>query len=240
MSDNFDRARQQLANALWGSGAVLTKFKDHPLIEERQTLFGKERGFRLKHHERHPATPLSPIRLNLRMRDCPSQKGPLAWQDVDFAARCMQHIVWKSRLEFDAIAGVPHAGDPFAEGLSYVAGKPVLWLLKHNDRVSGLGKVHGSVSRVLLVDDVITRATSKIEALEVVSRAGITVNDVLVVVDRNEGGREELEQRGCRVHSVFSLSEIIEIGVKLGEITGPQDAEIRQYLNASVRQRAAA
>ena len=75
-----------------------------------------ERGFILKLHEKSDA-PLSPIFLNLRTPDNP-KPGPLTPEIVNLAASCMQALELEKRLTFDAIVGVPQAGELFATAFS--------------------------------------------------------------------------------------------------------------------------
>ncbi len=61
---------------------------------------------------------------------------------------------------------------------------------------------------VVVVDDVITTGGSTIQAIEAVEEAGGRVGFVLVLVDREEGGRENIEKLGHKVVPVFTRSEL--------------------------------
>ena len=57
--------------------------------------------------------------------------------------------------------------------------------------------------RVLVTDDVVTTAGSLLQAVEAVRAAGRDRHDALVIVDRQEGGAENLAAHGVKLHSVF-------------------------------------
>jgi len=54
-----------------------------------------------------------------------------------------------------------------------------------------------------MVDDVATTGGSVIQAIEAARAAGATVEHALVIVDRQEGGAENLAKLGVKLHSVF-------------------------------------
>jgi uridine monophosphate synthetase len=56
------------------------------------------------------------------------------------------------------------------------------------------------------------------------------VRDVVVLIDREEGGREELEEAGYRLHAVLTLSEMLELLVDAGRISSEQRHEVLSIL----------
>lgn len=225
-------AQDQLARALWDVGAIQDK---------RRSPEGH--GFRLKLHERNPNAPLSPIYLNLRARWGVSTKPgvltvPVVWQA---AQALVEHVEQcRIRLDFFHVAGVPHAGDPFAqEFVSRI--QPPAHLLQ-------LGKAEGPDERqvtgikagnwrrdevVLLIDDLITQADSKLEAIRALEAAGLQVHDVLVLVDREQGGRQELMRAGYRLHAIFTLRQLLDFYVERGLLEAALHEEIVAYLEAN-------
>ncbi len=85
--------------------------------------------------------------------------------------------------------------------------------------VRKLVKEHGTKKRiegnfhagdaVVVIDDVITTGGSTIQAIEAVEAEGGKVAFVLALVDRQEGGRANIEQRGVRVVSVFTRADVV-------------------------------
>jgi orotate phosphoribosyltransferase len=62
------------------------------------------------------------------------------------------------------------------------------------------------------VDDVVTRGDSTIAALNAVANEGGKAAFVVVLVDREEGGRQKIEATGCPVFSVFKRDELLSGG----------------------------
>jgi orotate phosphoribosyltransferase len=62
---------------------------------------------------------------------------------------------------------------------------------------------------VLLVDDVLTTGRSLLRAVETVRATGAVVMGVCVLVDREEGGREALEEEGVPVFAACSMKSIL-------------------------------
>src|SRR3989344_4810594 len=104
-SSGYNKARYDLAIALLDDGAVLTAASCHPLVVERKGQNGKERGFKLKLHEKNPLAPLSPFYLNLRTPDNP-KPGPLTPEVVDLGAYCMLLLARRRKLEYDVVIPV--------------------------------------------------------------------------------------------------------------------------------------
>ena len=64
--------------------------------------------------------------------------------------------------------------------------------------------------RVFVIDDVATRGTSILQAIEEVRRAGGIVTDAAALVNRHEGGDGLLQQHGVKLHQIFAAGEIAE------------------------------
>ena len=114
---------------------------------------------------------------------------------------------------FDVVAGVATAGIAISSPLAYVLKKPMVYV-RREQKGHGLGKlVEGAVKpgwRALVVDDLITDGGSKIEAVETLRRAGCVVNDVMVLVDRLEGGKASLAKVRVNLSSFTDIRELVE------------------------------
>ena len=67
---------------------------------------------------------------------------------------------------------------------------------------------------VVVIDDVVTRGESTLRAISAVEKAGGKVGFVAVLVDREEGGRRTIEEKGYSVVSVFTRDELLGQNVK--------------------------
>jgi orotate phosphoribosyltransferase len=112
---------------------------------------------------------------------------------------------------FDRISGIPTVGMTFASVLSYKLSKPFLYIKEATETHGREKKIGGALSpgdRVLLVDDVVTSGKSIMEAANIVRGEGGTISDALVLIDRQEGGAENLTKVGVRLYSFTKISEI--------------------------------
>lgn len=132
-------------------------------------------------------------------------------------------------LVFDRIAAIPVAAVPLAAAASLRLGKPFIYpRLTTKDHGTG-NAIEGSFEegdRVVLLDDVISSARSKLEAIEILEAAGVEVTDLVVLVDRESGGREEIERRGIRFHAFARISELLEIARSRGLTAVRQEEEV--------------
>lgn len=114
------------------------------------------------------------------------------------------------------ICGLPYAGLPYSITISSTFGIPNLLLRKERKKygvdnlIEGLRK-DNKKREVIIIDDVLTSGSSIIESLEVFKLYNLKINKVIVLVDRENGGREKLEGLGLKVESIFKISEIIEL-----------------------------
>lgn len=138
---------------------------------------------------------------------------------------------------FDACLGIPDAGNPLATAFALETGTPQIYLRKEEKTGHGLG---GSFmtpftqgERVLLIDDLVTMADSKLETIAILEGAGLKVSDVVVLVDWEQGGKEQLSERGYALHSAFTFSQLLDFYHRVGKIDAQKYREARDYLRAS-------
>lgn len=114
---------------------------------------------------------------------------------------------------FDVVAGVATAGVTVSSPVAYVLKKPMVYV-RREEKGHGLGKlVEGAVRpgwRALVIDDLVTTGGSIISAVEALRRSGCRVEDALVLVDRLEGGKENLERSGVKLTAFVDVRELVE------------------------------
>ncbi|MCD4780459.1 MAG: orotate phosphoribosyltransferase [Candidatus Omnitrophica bacterium] len=118
---------------------------------------------------------------------------------------------------YDAIGGPTLGADPLigAVGvLSFQQGKPVNTFIirkspkKHGRQQQIEGPELPGGSKVVLLDDVATTGKAFIQSLDVLEPLGIEVIKAICIVDRGEGAKRALADRGCLLESLFDISEI--------------------------------
>jgi uridine monophosphate synthetase len=136
-------------------------------------------------------------------------------------------LLWEKiqPLSFDLICGVPYTALPIATCLSVHYDLPMV-LRRKEAKDHGMKKmIEGAFEKdqtCLIIEDVITSGKSIMETTEPLFQEGLKVCDVAVVLDRQQGGRQNLEHQGFRVHALFTLSELLNTLQQEGKI----DAEI--------------
>jgi orotate phosphoribosyltransferase len=121
-------------------------------------------------------------------------------------------------LPVDAIGGLTMGADPIASAVAYTAflnkKKVNSFVIRKERKEHGLKKlVEGDVQagdRVVIVDDVITTGGSTIRAIEAAREEGLEVVKAVVLVDREEGGREEIVKYISSVEALFTKTELME------------------------------
>ena len=82
--------------------------------------------------------------------------------------------------------------------------------------------VSGVCQRVLLIDDLITTGLTLKKAAEAIKAEGGVVNEAVVLLDREEGGKEKSEKRGIRLHALLKVSEVANHLYEIGAIDQEQ------------------
>ena len=83
---------------------------------------------------------------------------------------------------------------------------------------------------ILFFDDVISEGLSKLEGIKPLEDLGAHVKNVMVVVDREQGGKENLEKLGHTVHSLAKISEIVDYLLESGRISKREADEVSKYV----------
>ena len=136
-------------------------------------------------------------------------------------------------LQYDCLAGIPYAGLPLAVAMSLESGRPLVYPRKEAKGYGTRRAVEGIFSagdRALVIDDVITTGGAKIEAIAPLHAAGLVVEDVLVVIDRQQSGAETLARAGLRLHSVLTIRALLEQLHAHGAIAADDLARVHRYL----------
>lgn len=122
-----------------------------------------------------------------------------------------------AQWEVDAIGGLTLGADPVSYAIAYASAdtdRPLrAFTVRKEPKAHGTGKrIEGpfaSGDRVAIIEDVITTGGSALRAAEAVREAGGVACGVLAVVDREEGGREAIEQAGLPVVALARAAEIV-------------------------------
>jgi uridine monophosphate synthetase len=136
-------------------------------------------------------------------------------------------------LSFDRLAGIPLAGLPIGVALSMVMERPLIYP-RMQAKQHGTGRqIEGEFKpgeTVLLIDDVLSRGDSKLEAIAVLEAAGLKAPNLLVVIDREMGGVQDLAGKGYQVHSALTMHIILDTLHRKRRISKKQYTEVLDWL----------
>lgn len=136
-------------------------------------------------------------------------------------------------LTFDRIAGLPYAAIPIATAISLAGNYPMIYPRKeakaYGTKADIEGEYHAGETAVI-IDDLATTGGSKFEAIEKLTGAGLLVKDVVVLVDRQSGAKESLEQAGYSMHAVLTISDLLDHWESAGKVERERINATREFL----------
>ena len=138
-----------------------------------------------------------------RFETRPELLGPLGEQLAALVAEHEPDAVRLAAPELGAVA--------LAAAASLASGLPFLIVRKQAKEYGTANRLEGAYEegeRVCLIEDVITSGGAALGAVEALREAGLECRTVLCVVDREEGGADELARRAARLLALFRAEEL--------------------------------
>jgi uridine monophosphate synthetase len=138
------------------------------------------------------------------------------------------------RLSFNRMAGLPYAALPITTCISIQGGWPFIYPRKDVKTYGTKAEIEGFFLEgecVVVVDDLATTGGSKFESIEKLISAGLKVKDVVVLIDRQSGAAEALSKAGYQLHSVTTLTNLLDYYEKSGKVPLEQIKMARNFVN---------
>jgi orotate phosphoribosyltransferase len=151
---------------------------------------------------------ISPYYIDLaRLLSSPKQLCFIA----DLAAEQVRQIMISDRI--DKLASIELKGALIVPSIACKVNLPCTVVRKEEKAYGILGRIVGADiakgDNILFFDDVISEGLSKVEGIKPLQSLGGNVKHLLVVVNREQGGKENLEKLGFRVHALAKISDIV-------------------------------
>ncbi len=121
--------------------------------------------------------------------------------------------MWKKvSTKCDVICGVPYTAIPIATAISIRHNVPMV-MRRKEAKAHGTGKlIEGSFKegqKCIVFDDLVTSGLSVFETITPLSEVGLKVEEIVVLLDREQGGKAQIEQKGIKMQSAFTLRELL-------------------------------
>ncbi len=119
-----------------------------------------------------------------------------------------------SYTNFELICGVPYAALPIATTLSLRSNIPLIIKRKENKGYGTKRMIEGIYKKgqnCLLIEDVITSGDSLLKTVIDLEKEGLIIKDILSILDREQGGTENIKKRGYNIRTLFRIGEVLKM-----------------------------
>ncbi len=137
-------------------------------------------------------------------------------------------------LPTQRLAGVPYAGLPLATAVSLDTGIPLIFPRKEIKPYGRGRRIEGEFhagERVVVIEDLVTTAGSLIQSVGILREAGLMVEHAVVLIDREQGGAQNLATHGVQLHAAITISQLLHTLKQAGCINEDQLASISDSLS---------
>jgi len=171
---------------------------------------------------------ISPVYIDLRV----IISYPSTLQEIS-------NLLWKvskGPVSFDQLCGVPYTALPIATCISIQEGMPMLIRRKEMKDYGTKKMVEGVFEKgqnCLIIEDVVTTGSSVKETAQVLRNEGIQVTNAIVILDRDQGGSDELLKDGIQLKSLFTLPQVLDVLVEADKICSVTAEEVKKFLSTN-------
>ncbi|KAA3665394.1 MAG: orotate phosphoribosyltransferase [Chloroflexi bacterium] len=153
-------------------------------------------------------------------------------QALRLVTEAYQHVL--QNMTFDLLAAPPLAGLPIGTSLCLAMDKPLIYPRK-TAKSYGTGKSiegHYQVGQsAVIVDDVITSGDSILQAIVSLKTAGLQVTDAVVLIDREQGGVNSMQEQGYTATAAMTISQVMAVLERRERITAKERSKVLKSLN---------
>eukprot|EP00195_Chlamydomonas_chlamydogama_P010315 CAMPEP_0202893194 /NCGR_PEP_ID=MMETSP1392-20130828/2818_1 /ASSEMBLY_ACC=CAM_ASM_000868 /TAXON_ID=225041 /ORGANISM="Chlamydomonas chlamydogama, Strain SAG 11-48b" /LENGTH=516 /DNA_ID=CAMNT_0049577441 /DNA_START=262 /DNA_END=1812 /DNA_ORIENTATION=- len=139
-------------------------------------------------------------------------------------------------VKFDIMCGVPYTALPISTCMSLGFGLPMVMRRKEVKDYGTKKAIEGEYKAgqtCLIVEDLVTSGASVLETLETLKVEKLVVKDVVVLIDREQGGPQHLKANGLNLHAAFTLSALLKVLVKHKYVSDEVAAKVREFISSN-------
>lgn len=151
---------------------------------------------------------------------------------ADIAAEKIKTIMASEHI--DKLASIELKGALIVPSIGCKLNLPCVIVRKEKKAYGVTGRIAGADvakgDNILFFDDVVSEGLSKIEGIKPLQELGANVKHLLVVVNREQGGKEKLEKLGYQVHALAKISEVVDSLFRSKKISKAQADTLLAYI----------
>jgi len=134
---------------------------------------------------------------------------------------------------FDLVCGVPYTALPIATCMSLDHNVPMV-IRRREAKDYGTKQmiegVYQSGDSCLVVEDVVTTGSSVMETARELNNVDVKVKDAVVLLDRGQGGKQMLQEKGITLHSVLNIHQVLDVLLKHNKITNDVFDQVKNFI----------
>ena len=151
---------------------------------------------------------------------------------VDIVSGEIKTILSSKRV--DKLASIALKGALLIPSIANKLDLPCIVVRKEKKEYGVTGRIAGGEiekgANIIFFDDVVSSGQSKLEGIRPLEQLGAKVNLVMVVVDREQGGRENLEKNGYQFKALTTISEIVKSLLQHNKISKNQATLVTNFI----------
>lgn len=156
-------------------------------------------------------------------------------------AALLEDVIEKQIAQRQLLCGIPYTALPIATLIAANLDAPMVLVRKEAAKKHGtMRKIECSFDergqKVLLIDDVCSSGGSLLEMAKTFRDEGFVIENALVMIDRETGGREELEKAGIHLHHLLTLRQMCSILVEAKLISDGVQQQVSAFIESTRRQ----